>query len=70
MTCQETSRRRWFAAGCLLTVVASLGLITFPLTWKLPHLSDGMLFSLACGFTILMGLGATVAIFNSRRPHE
>lgn len=68
MMSEEAPRRKWFLTGCLVTGGASLGLMTFPLTYRLPWLSDGLLFSFVCALTVLMGIGATLAIFNFRRP--
>jgi hypothetical protein len=68
MIMEETSRQRWFWLGCALTGVASLLLMTFPIISTLPFLSDGAVFSFVCVLTVLMGCGATLAVFNIRRP--
>lgn len=67
-------RKRWlseerrFTTGCALAGVAGLGLMTAPLTWRLPFIGDTAAFSLLCVFTALMALGTTLAIFSLKRP--
>ena len=68
MMAEQANRRRWFKIGCMITCTASLGLITFPLTYSLPFMSDAIVFSLIFTLTILMGLGATLAIFSLKHP--
>jgi hypothetical protein len=68
MMSQQIPRRRRLLAGCALAGTASLGLITFPLTYRLALVSDTVAFSLVCGLTVIMGIGAALAIFNLRAP--
>ena len=64
MTAEKSTKRRWFVVGCAVTAAASLGLMTFPLALQLPFLSDVAAYSLIVLLTALMGLGATLAVFN------
>ncbi len=68
MTVEQSSRRRRFMVGCVLASTASLGLITFPLTYGLRFLSDAVVFPLVCALIVLMGVGATLAVFSLKHP--
>lgn len=64
----ERSRRRRLIAGCMLAAAASLGLMAFAGCYaRLPALSEPLVYWLVSSLTILMGLGATLAVFSLRR---
>lgn len=68
MTTEQSSRQKWwFLAGCGLTCLASLGLVASVVAPQLTTLSDTAVFSMVCSAAVLMGVGATFAIFNLRR---
>lgn len=66
MTREHSSRHWWAAAGTLLALTGSLGLILFPILSGLSMLSGTTLFSLACVLALVMGGGALLAIFSLR----
>ncbi len=67
MTVEHRSRRRRALTGAALVAVGSLGLAALPLTSRLPFASDGVVFSLVFALTGLMGIGATLAVFNLKQ---
>lgn len=64
---QSTRQKWWFLAGCGLACLASLGLVACVVAPQLMPVSDTTVFSLVCGAAVLMGVGATFAIFNLRK---
>jgi hypothetical protein len=66
MTSQRVSKRRWTLAGAALVLIGSLGLATFPLLSRLPFMSDALLFPTIVALTLLMAVGAILAIFTMK----
>ncbi len=64
----DLSTRRRFWSACALTCLATLGLVAITLLPDAPALGDAARFTLVCGMTILMAVGATFAVFSLRRP--
>jgi Zn-dependent protease len=64
MTMEHYSRRWRLWTGLALVVLGILGLIALPAASRMPSLSDGAVFSLLFGLAALMGIGATLAVFN------
>ena len=64
----EHSRRRRLLTGCGLAATASIGLVLFAILYPLATMSEIVVYPLICLLTIMMGLGATLAIFNLKQP--
>ncbi len=69
MMAEQTSRsqRRWFLTGCVLTGLATLALVLVTVLPAALPLGDTGILSVVCGLAVLMGLGATMTVFNLRR---
>ncbi len=68
MSTEDLSHRRRFWLACAFTCAATLGLVAIPLLPDGSPLGDSARFSLVCAMTVLMAVGATLAVFSLKRP--
>lgn len=64
---EQATRRRRALAGAALAVLSSVGLTVFSALSLHSTLSDYVVFPLVFGLAVLMGCGATLAIFNIKQ---
>ncbi|GEM_PF-3986729 len=64
MTSQYPGRRRRALLGTLFAVASSVGLVALALIGRLATLSDVVVFPAVVTLAVVMGLGATLTIFN------
>lgn len=64
----EQQRHKRLLAGCLLAAAASAGLIVLAIVYGLAALDEMLVLPAVFFLTILMGCGATLTLFNIKRP--
>jgi len=63
----EEHRHRRLLAGCTLAVTASLALMAFALVYRVAEVSELVVYPLILTLASVMGVGASLAVFNLRR---
>jgi hypothetical protein len=64
----DTSRQKRLLTGCGIAALSSVGLMLFALAYRVLALRTAVLFPALVLLVLLTGVGATIAVFNLRRP--